>query len=146
MQVELRTPWPPSVNRYWRMARGRFYIAKPGIEFREAVRDLVFEKMLDRQMKGRLSIEIEAYAPDNRRRDMDNIQKAILDSIQHSELIDDDNQFDIIRIQRCLVHPGAGWCRLTITELSDVEVARLAVRAARDALAAAERHLTELAV
>ena len=132
MELILKTPWPPSVNRYWRMARGRIYIAKPGIDYREAVRDIVYEQNLERQMTGRLSLRAELHAPDNRKRDIDNVLKAMLDAVQKCDLIDDDNQFDELIVQRGIVSPGDGWVELTIVELdATIERAKLA-RAATD--------------
>jgi crossover junction endodeoxyribonuclease RusA len=117
MDLKFRTPWPPSVNNYWKLARGRFYINKPGIAYRETVRDIVFGLNLDRQMTGRLSLAAELHAPDNRRRDIDNVLKAMLDAIQKSDLIDDDNQFDELIVQRGTVAAPEGYVDLTIVEL-----------------------------
>lgn len=108
------------------MARGRIYIAKPGVEYREAVRDIVYEQNLERQMTGRLSLRAELHAPDKRKRDIDNVLKAMLDAVQKSDLIDDDNQFDELIVQRGIVSPGDGWVELTVTELdATIERSRL---------------------
>lgn len=51
-------------------------------------------------LTARLSIKIEASPPDRRTRDLDNILKSLLDAITHAKLIEDDSQFDDIRIIR----------------------------------------------
>ena len=43
---------------------------------------------------------ILAKPPDRRRRDLDNILKALLDSIVHAGVIEDDSQIDEIQITR----------------------------------------------
>lgn len=118
--IELTTPWPPSVNRYWRMARGRFYVASPGKEYREAVRDEVFALCARQklsQLTGRLALKALLYPPDRRKRDIDNVGKAILDAIECSGLIVDDEQFDALMFQRCEIVPG-GRVDLQLLELT----------------------------
>jgi crossover junction endodeoxyribonuclease RusA len=51
-------------------------------------------------LTGQLAIEIRAYPPDKRKRDLDNILKSLLDSLTHAGLIVDDSQFDAIAIAR----------------------------------------------
>lgn len=51
-------------------------------------------------MIGSLGIVILASPPDRRRRDLDNILKALLDSIAFAGVVEDDSQFDAICIVR----------------------------------------------
>lgn len=88
------------MNRYWRHNRGRFHISTEGKRFRQETQDAVYAACVPRQLKGRLRITADLYPPDRRRRDIDNVLKALLDAIQHSGLIDDDNQFDRLEIVR----------------------------------------------
>jgi len=53
-----------------------------------------------KKCNGRLSVQLTAYPPDRRRRDLDNILKATLDSLTYAEVIEDDSQFDRICIER----------------------------------------------
>lgn len=48
----------------------------------------------------RIRLDILACPPDRRKRDLDNILKALIDSLQHASIYNDDNQIDIIRIER----------------------------------------------
>lgn len=43
---------------------------------------------------------LDVFPPDRRRRDLDNIQKAVLDALQHANLYRDDNQIDFLLTQR----------------------------------------------
>lgn len=48
----------------------------------------------------RLFICISVYPPDKRKRDIDNLTKCILDSIQKAKVFVDDNQIDELFISR----------------------------------------------
>jgi len=87
-------PWPPSVNRYWRsIGRGRVIISKQGRDYRKAIADLI-HKMNLKTTGEKLTVLIEAYPPDWRLRDLDNIKKALLDSLQKAGVYNDDFQID----------------------------------------------------
>lgn len=106
-------PWPPTVNTYWRNIQGRTIISERGRLYRLAV-----QKQLAGvdPMIGRLAIKIAAYPPDRRRRDLDNILKALLDSLTFAHAIEDDSQFDFISVaRRNVISDGA--VRITITQL-----------------------------
>jgi crossover junction endodeoxyribonuclease RusA len=55
---------------------------------------------------GRLAVAMDAFPPDRRRRDLDNIQKASLDSMQHAGIYEDDSQVDLLVTRRKLPIPG----------------------------------------
>ena len=98
--IELVLPWAPSVNHYWHHDRkGHTYITKSGRLFREYVVWECKMKRITRQ-RGRLGLVVRACPPDNRRRDLDNVLKALGDALQHAGVYDDDNQIDDLRIYR----------------------------------------------
>jgi len=66
--------------------------------------------------EGRLSVRIEAYPPDKRKRDLDNLPKAPLDALTISGLWKDDSQIDELHIVRCSV-VSAGFIRVVINQL-----------------------------
>lgn len=113
--VELILPWPPSVNRYWRRRGSQYFISKEGQDFRKKVIFLCHKlpKLYDKT--DRLFISIEAFPPDKRRRDLDNILKSLLDSLQHAEIYHDDNQIDKLYIER--KSPLLGEVKITITKI-----------------------------
>lgn len=78
----------------------RSYIGSKGIAFRKEVYYLCAQLGEKFEPTDRLFIEIEAYPPDKRRRDLDNIFKSLLDSLQHAGVYEDDNQIDKILISR----------------------------------------------
>lgn len=48
---------------------------------------------------------VEAYPPDRRRRDVDNIFKCLLDSLQWAQVYVDDGQIDKLYVERREVAP-----------------------------------------
>lgn len=96
----LDLPWPPSINHYWRHAKGRHYISMEG----ELYRELVYYECIKYRKTfteiERISILIDAYPPDRRKRDLDNILKSLLDSLQYAEVFKDDSQVDVLTIAR----------------------------------------------
>lgn len=98
--IAIELPWPPTANTYWRRNGSRYFISKKGIEYRNltvyktgSIRGL-FSK------EDRINVEILAYPPDRRRRDIDNLLKVILDSLQFAHVYPDDSQIDCITIKR----------------------------------------------
>jgi crossover junction endodeoxyribonuclease RusA len=96
----LTLPFPPSVNTYWRMVRGRMLISKAGREYRQAVQDTALVSRWDGWGPAKVAVEIIAWLPDNRRRDADNLFKAPLDALAHAGLYDDDSQIIRLSIQK----------------------------------------------
>lgn len=45
-------------------------------------------------------MDVTVFPPDRRRRDIDNVQKALLDALQHGGAFHDDNQIVRLTIER----------------------------------------------
>lgn len=115
-EYRIELPWPPSVNTYWRHARGRHYISKKGTDYRTAVHQIITAANLAITTSARLKITIDAHAPDKRRRDLDNLQKAVFDSLASAGFMLDDEQIDDFRVRRRERVTG-GKLAIVITEL-----------------------------
>ena len=103
--VLLTLPWPPSVNNYWLKTKTHVYISAKGRAYRERV----IEEVANLGRFGadtRLQVAITAFPPDRRRRDIDNLLKCTLDSLEHAKVFKDDNQVDRLYIERGEVTPG----------------------------------------
>lgn len=105
-------PWPPSVNRYWRNVQGRTLISEEGRRYRDAVAGQALEHRWPKHGDKRLTVRIEAWVPDKRRRDLDNMLKAALDALTHAGVWDDDSQIDDLRIVRM---PIGGMLKVDVT-------------------------------
>jgi crossover junction endodeoxyribonuclease RusA len=96
--IEFTLPWPPSVNTYWRNFDGRMIISARGREYREIVGDQMTLQKMVKRFANPLRVEIEAFRPDKRRRDLDNLLKATLDGLAHAGVYEDDSQIVDLRI------------------------------------------------
>ncbi len=127
-------PWPPSINKYYGRARNHVYIKAEGRAFREeVVLDLqdAFPEMRETEPGVRktmflpdqeLSVTLDMYPPDRKDRDLDNVEKAILDALQHAGVYANDC---MIKRKVCHMHPkplpkkkGLGKVVVTITHLT----------------------------
>ena len=78
--MELILPWPPSLNTYWRTFNGRMILSEKGRLYRQHVMEQCLLQRVD-TFTGPITVEIVAYRPDNRKRDLDNLLKAVLDGM-----------------------------------------------------------------
>ena len=89
--IELNLPYPPSINHYFSYYQGRPVLSKDARAYRHQVRRIAIARGI-KPLMGKLAVRIEIAPPDDRRRDCDNVQKAVLDALQHAGLFWDDSQ------------------------------------------------------
>lgn len=97
LQIELK--WPPSVNHMYLRTRSKIIQKPEVVRYKQETRALLYGRK-DLPMEGKLSVLIEVYPPDHRRRDIDNVSKVTLDSLQYAGVYRDDYQIDDLRIIR----------------------------------------------
>ena len=117
--INIRLSWPPSVNRCYRTYRGRYLLSAVGRQYKK---DAVVELIVQKAPKGlttRLEVNIDAYPPDKRKRDLDNLTKILLDVLEDYGIYVNDEQIDILRIRRMSV-VKSGYVRVYITEIDEV--------------------------
>ena len=110
MSYSCTLPWPPSVNTYYTVWKGRKILSKKGKQFKLDCREhLTVQKV---PFTGDLSVCVRVSMPDKRRRDLDNLLKPILDVIGEFNVYEDDSQIVDLRI---LKHPFADKGTVTVT-------------------------------
>ena len=97
--LELELPYPPSINHYWRRVGTRTLISREGRRFRERV-VAILAALHVRPLAGNLAVHVEVFPPDRRRRDIDNVQKALLDALEHGGAYADDSQIVKLIIEK----------------------------------------------
>lgn len=118
MEVLLSLPYPPSVNTYWRANGKRRFISKAGVEFKKSVADYVIDNNIPKFGSVRLDMDIVIRPRSKRIFDIDNLLKAILDSLMDAGVYDDDSQVDKLCITRGDACKG-GACIVIIKEKID---------------------------
>lgn len=98
--ISLELPYPPTVNTYYRQFRGKTLISEKGRAYRLAVVRLLQTKRFKKLGKARVRMLVEVYPPDARRRDLDNIFKALCDALAYAGVYEDDGQIDDLRVIR----------------------------------------------
>ncbi len=120
MRIEL--PWPPSTNTYWRHVGSRVLLSKDGRDYRKRVGWIALELRLagvipKLPMQDRVKVTILASPPDQRRRDLDNLLKSLLDALSHASVWLDDSQVDDLRVIR-VAPTKPGRVEITISPLA----------------------------
>lgn len=99
MTLHFTLPYPPSVNHYWRRVGAKTLISRAGRVFRGRVCSLLTARQVQ-PLAGPLVVRIDVFPPDRRRRDIDNISKALLDALEHGGAYHDDNQIVSLTITK----------------------------------------------
>lgn len=114
---KIALPWPPSANRYWRNVGFKTLVSREAKKYINDVKRLAFTWKI-KIMTGRISLEIYAYPPDKRIRDIDNLIKVTQDALVHAGLFVNDSQVDKIVIQRMHV-VKEGLLNIFISEIKE---------------------------
>lgn len=116
--TRLILPWPPTINHAYNYWRGKVVKKKVAREFSKEVTAVVRRKGFEGFGESRIAVSIQAYPPDRRRRDLDNIQKVLLDALQEAGCFKDDSQISQLKIVRGpVIEEGNGYVHVEILEL-----------------------------
>ena len=105
--IVLELPWPPSVNHYYRHVGPRVLISKDGRKYRDIVSKRIQGANIP-QRKDEVELSIQLYPPDNRRRDVDNVLKCLLDTLTAAGLYEDDSQIKFLAMEKLESMPPNG--------------------------------------
>lgn len=99
LEIVYQLPYPPSVNHiYSRTRRGGVMLNPKARAYRDEVIMQIGKGHTT--LKGPLSMQVDLYMPDKRKRDIDNPMKSLCDSLTHAGVYDDDSQIQRLLIQR----------------------------------------------
>jgi crossover junction endodeoxyribonuclease RusA len=107
MTLMVALPYPPSSNRIWRAVNGRNIKSAVYRQWEAKCRQVVATGA--QTVHGPYAIAYVAQRPDNRRRDLGNLEKAASDMLQTLGVIEDDCQCQSISLKWAEGKPvGAG--------------------------------------
>lgn len=109
--LSFRLPYPPTVNHYWKIWNGKPVLSSAGRAYRGVAAEFAPSVPLIRPVW----VILHVVLPDKRRRDLDNICKALLDALVHGGILEDDSQIESLIVQRGSVEKP-GWVNVTIGE------------------------------
>jgi crossover junction endodeoxyribonuclease RusA len=99
--IHATLPWPPSVNHYWKANGKRRYISPQARQWLEEALWLLKQARNGRAtIRSEVAVRIVAYPPDRKKRDLDNLLKALLDALKKAEVIGDDHQVADLHMKR----------------------------------------------
>lgn len=115
MEVFAQLPYPSkiSVNAVWKRGKRGTYLNPSVWGFREEIYYIMKGK--PQFGKSLIRVEIKAFPPDKRKRDLDNILKSTLDALAHAGTFDDDSQIIQLYIEKSVVKKN-GMLEIKITE------------------------------
>ena len=103
----LTMPWAPTINSYYMFGKR---LSQKGRIYRDEACAAVWKAIghiKEPLLHGCVRIDIELRAPDNRRRDIDNNLKALLDALTHARVWADDSQIIEMTIRKgAVIRPG----------------------------------------
>lgn len=126
-RLKIVLPWPPSVNHYYERNRAcikkngqrgkAFRIGKKGELFRQEAVIRVAQYGARKRLSGRLDVVIKVYPPNARDYDMDNLLKAVQDSLTFGGVWVDDKQIKLLRLQEVAILRPAGQLEVLVREM-----------------------------
>ena len=115
MPVELELPFPPSLNHYYRHVGSRVLISRDGRKYRESV-TAIARRTGHAKFTCPVQVELDLYPPDNRRRDIDNSEKSLLDALTCAGVYEDDSLIQKLTVTKCAPRPPLGMAAIWISD------------------------------
>lgn len=92
MGIELKfDSLPPSINACYRTGRGRMYKSKRLTQYESDIKDYLDDVKYEK-LTGNIKLTVQFNCKSKRKRDLDNMLKPLIDSLETNNLFDNDNQ------------------------------------------------------
>lgn len=124
-----KIPYPPTVNSYWitrsikNKQSGKIIKTVTRSEKVKKYHEDVFYLLKSQNIKSlltqKLRLDLHVFPPDHKKRDLDNVCKAILDALQHAGIYDDDFKIWKLTVERKEVRKY-GEVEFVITSIGDL--------------------------
>ena len=111
--MTLTLPFPPTANHYWKRNGHRYFIAPAGIAFRTEVEARCIAAGV-KPLTGPVSLAVTLTPGDQRRRDIDNVLKPLLDALTHGGAWLDDSQVARLVVERRVPNKADAGCVVTV--------------------------------
>lgn len=119
--INLRLPYPPSINHYYVRTKKGMAIKSEGKWYRQQVGFLVAIARLQRKFLGneKVQVTIHAFTPDRIPRDVDNILKCLLDALTDAHVWGNDKQVYDLHITKDYDTQKKGYVEVTVSEIKE---------------------------
>lgn len=112
-------PYPPTTNHiYRRTKKGRVFLDDRASSYRDEVIHTIGKGHTT--LTGDIRVRVDAYMPDRRKRDLDNLCKALFDAMTHAGVWKDDSQIHNLMINRAGVE-SHGRVVVTVSQINQGE-------------------------
>lgn len=96
---KLELPWPVSLNAYYRIRQNRIMVTAEARNYRQKACFLAY-RLRRAFWHDKIYLKIEAYPPNKRKFDIDNVLKCLIDSLQEAKIFENDSQIETILIEK----------------------------------------------
>lgn len=119
--INLRLPYPPSINHYYVRTNKGMAIKPEGKWYRQQVGFLVAVARLPRKFlcNEKVQVTIHAFTPDRIPRDVDNILKCLLDALTDAHVWGNDKQVYDLHITKDYDTQKKGYVEVTVSEIEE---------------------------
>ena len=122
MSATFTMPWPPSVNAAYRsvVIKGavRVLLSREGRAYKDKARLWIMRQRVPSFGAARVGVEIRVSPPDRRARDLGNLDKLLMDSLEPHVILNDSQIDYLVFDRRSWNIVTGGILDVTVTEIS----------------------------
>jgi len=117
-RLEAWLPYPPALNKIWRMHNNNIYLSPEAKQYKQRVEEILGWQGETIWKSEMLVVDIVSYPPDRRTRDIDGILKCLIDAIPSGQggIWADDSQIAELHVLRLYGFEHKGSVQIKISE------------------------------